>query len=524
MKRLLLLLLAACSAPDRGPHWRPAGNAQPRDGGTLRLSIKDELRTLDPAIAYDDVSSWVLHALYATLVDFDGKLQMQPRLAERYAVEDAGKTLHFWLRDGIAYEDGRPIVAADFKATLERVLAMPQSPFGQYLASLDGADAMLAGKATSCPGIEVRGDHELVLHLTKPDRLLLPSLAMSFAAPLPADYLAKVGADLRRRPLASGRFRLAAWDEGRKLILVRNPRAQDHVYLDEIDVLESVPRDTQFLMFERGELDAAERLSSADIVWLADQPAWQPYVHRGLGLNAFGVRMNTRRKPFDDRRVRQALNYALDKDHTVKLLNGAAIPSHGILPPGMPGRADLAPYPHDPAKARALLAEAGYPHGFDVEYVTFPDEEAEKVAASLQADLGEVGVRVRVALMSLSAFQSEVGRLDGAPFSFYSWVGDFPDPGNFIDVNFASRMIANENSNNNTFYSNPALDHAIDAGDYPAAERILYDDAPWIWNYHRENVEVTQPYVQGYEPHPVWGRDYETTWLDLGPDGEPVPR
>ncbi|HSN30782.1 MAG TPA: ABC transporter substrate-binding protein, partial [Kofleriaceae bacterium] len=294
---MLAALAAACNVPDRAPHWRPAGNAQPHDGGTLHLSINSELRTLDPAIAYDDVSSWVLHSVYATLVDFDGKLQLHARLAARYTIEDAGKTLHFWLRDGITYEDGRPIVAADFKTSLERVLAMPASPFGQYLASIDGADAVLAGKATTCAGIEVRGERELVLHLARPDRLLLPSLAMSFAAPLPADYLAKVGDDLRRAPLASGAFRLGAWDEGRRLVLVRNPHAQpgDHVYLDEIDVLESVPRDTQFLMFERGELDAADRLASADYVWLVEQQAWQPYIHRAIGLNAYGVRMNTRR-------------------------------------------------------------------------------------------------------------------------------------------------------------------------------------------------------------------------------------
>lgn len=522
--RLALLLLVACNAPDRAPRFRAAGNRQPRDGGTLRVSIKDELATLDPAIAYDDESSGILHEIYATLVDFDRNLQLRDSLAERHAVEDDGKTLHFWLRPGITYQDGRPIVAADFKASLERVLAMPASPFGQYLAAIDGAEAVLAGKATTCAGIEARGDHELVLHLVHPDRLLLPSLAMSFAAPLPADYLAKTGADVRRKPLASGAFEVASWDEGRRLVLVRNPHAPAHVYLDELDILESVPRDTQFLMFERGDLDAAERLSSADLVWLLEQPPWQPYIHRALGLNAFGVRMNTRRKPFDDRRVRQALNYALDKDHTVKLLNGAAIPSHGMLPPGIAGRADLAPYPHDPAKARALLAEAGYPHGFDVEYVTIPDEEAEKVAASLQADLGEVGVRVHVALMSLSAFQTEIGRPDGAPFSLASWVGDFPDAGNFIDSNFASRMISDQNSNNNTFYASPALDAAIAAGDYTKAEHILYDDAPWIWNYHRENVEVTQPYVQGYAPHPVWGREYSAAWLDVGPDGTPVPR
>jgi len=237
--------------------------------------------------------------------------------------------------------------------------------------------------------------------------------------------------------------------------------------------------------------------------------------------------MNVRRKPFDDRRVRQALNYALDKDHTIKLLNGGAVAAHGILPPGMAGRDDsLPPYPHDVVKARALLAEAGYPHGFDVDYVALDDEEAQKLAASVQADLGEAGVRVHVTTMSVAAYQTAIGRPDGPPFSYDGWVGDFPDPSNFLEPRFHSRMIANENSNNTSFYSNPVLDKLLDdarsepdaaarAAMYRRAERILYDDAPWIWNYHREMTEVTQPYVHGYVPHPVWGRDYTSTSIEV---------
>jgi peptide/nickel transport system substrate-binding protein len=221
--------------------------------------------------------------------------------------------------------------------------------------------------------------------------------------------------------------------------------------------------------------------------------------------------------------VRQALNYALDTEHTVKLLNNGAVPAHGILPPGLFGRDDtLAPYPHDPAKARALLAEAGYPHGFDVDFATLSDEEAETTAASIQADFAEVGVRVHISILSVPAYMTAIARPDGPPFSLATWVADYPDPTNFLDARFHTRAIG---SSNDSFYSNPELDALLDAARietdtgkraamYHRAERILYDDAPWVWNYHREMTEVDQPYVQGYTPHPVWGRDYTSARLE----------
>jgi ABC-type transport system substrate-binding protein len=331
---------------------------------------------------------------------------------------------------------------------------------------------------------------------------------------------------------------LDSWDEGNRVVLRRNPRYFEpgRAHLDAIVMLENIARDTQFQMFERGELDTAAKLAAPDYLFVVTEPAWQPWVHRAAGMNAFGSRMNVRIKPFDDRRVRQALNYALDKRHTARLLNGTTVASHGILPPGMLGRdPDLAPYPHDVAKARALLAEAGYPHGIDVDYLTTYDEETEKVAGSLQSDLAEAGVRVHLAVTSLVTWQAETSRPTGSAFSFASWIADYPDPTNFFDPRFHARSIKPAGSTNDSFYANPELDALLDAARgerdpacrdamYRRAERILYDDAPWIWDYHRLITEVTQPYVRGYQPHPIWIRDYTTAWLDLGPGGAPVPR
>jgi ABC-type transport system substrate-binding protein len=528
--RWLLLVLLACSHAD-APRWKAAGGP-PRAGGTLTIASQFGITTLDPAIAYDETSLGVIHAMVDGLVGYAAdSTELVPRLAERWTISPDGRVYTFALRDA-TYADGTPIVAADFKRSLERVLAKADSPYGSHLAGLVGAQEMLDGKATHCTGIAADG-RTLTLELTTPNAALLYELAMPFAAPLPVE-----AADLRRGSRASGPYELASWDEGRRIELVRRPRFYDPARqrIDRIVLLENVPRELQFMMFERGELDAAERLSGSDQRWIEQQPAWAPQLATRALMNAYGSRMNTRVKPFDDRRVRQALNYAVDKRKITKLLMGTSTPAHGVLAPGAFGRDDgLAPYPHDPEKARALLREAGYPAGFKLDYVTVVDEEAAKLAASLQADLAEVGIEMTITPISAAAWGDAIGKRTGPPFSLGGWAGDYPDPLSLLDPLFHSRNIADDNSSNSSFFRNAELDGLLDAARgevdrekratlYRRAENILYDEAPWIWGYHQLVTEVVHPYVRDYRPHPVWVRDYTTAWLDLGPDGERVKR
>src|SRR5262249_15025837 len=155
----------------------------------------------------------------------------------------------------------------------------------------------------------------------------------------------------------------------------------------------------------------------------------------------------------------------------------------------------------------------------DVDYVIMADDEAERVALSLQADLAAVGVRVHIERMSLASFGAAIWSARGPAFSKDGWLGDFPDPTSFLDPQFHSRAIQDDNPTNSPFYSTPEFRALLDsargepdaekrAALYRPAERILYDDAPWIWDYHQQMVEVVQPYVAGYAPHPVWLRDY----------------
>ena len=534
--RWALLLVIACNAPDRGPKFHAAGSTMPKDGGTLRFALKDQIRTLDPTIENEEVSSYPVHAVYETLLDYEPAardddargLTLVPRLAARWEVSPDGLEYHFWLRDGITFSDGTPVVAGDFIYSLERALKQDDSPFSGFLSDIAGSDALTNHTAEHCSGLSTPNPRELIIRLATPNMAFLELLAMSFATPQNQDFVERIGEQIQNRSLGTGPFVVEDWDPGRRLILNKNPRYWDaaSIHLDRIEILENVPRDTQFLMFENGELDTAEKLSPPDYLWIIEQKAWAPYVQSRPVMNAYGSRFNVTKPPFDDRRVRQALNYAVDKAHDLKLLNGAAVASHGILPPNMFGRdATLAPYPHDLKKARALLAEAGYPNGFTTDYVIMNDDEAERLATSLQSDLAEVGVVVRIVPMSYATYVTEIGKRSGAAFAKATQVADYPDPINFLDARFTAANIHDTNSNNDSFYSNPKLETVLAAAHgepdlgkrealYHRAERILYDDAPWIWEYHQMMTEVIQPYVAGYSLHPVWFRDYARAWLD----------
>ena len=534
---LAITILVACRGGGRGPIRDAHGHDQPRRGGVLRTTLPAAISTLDPSVAYEEMAGYVVHHLYATLLTpraapSGSDTPIVPDLAESWSISPDGLVYAFTLRDGLRYSDGRAVVAGDFKYSLERVLTMPRSPFGSFLANIAGAGDLAEGKASSLAGVQVLDDRHLEIHLVEPDASFAMILTMSFTTPLARDHVAAMKNDLRTTPLGTGPFVLESWDESTALTLARNPHYWDPrlPYLDGIVFQTAVSREASFLLFEAGELDLVTRLSSADYLWLAERDDWRPYIDRVLLMNPIGARMNCQRPPFNDVRVRQALNYAVDKQHISRLWNGQVEISTGILPPSMFGHSPrLAPYPHDPARARQLLAEAGHPDGFSIEYLTFQEGPNEAVAQSLQADLAAVGVDMTIRLVSWTTLVPTFRRIDGAPFSFMGWQIDYADPSNLMDTLFHSRNIAEADSNNNSFYASPRLDALIDAARrepdvarrrhmYEEMDEFVHDEAPWIWLYNYGYTQVRQPYVMNNRPHPVWILDFREVWLDVAGD------
>lgn len=504
---LVVLACGACDA-EHGPRAR-GGRSEPVAGGVLRFSVKDAVDTLDPGYARDEVSLIALAPVLDTLVAYrEGSVELEPGLAT-WEVSPDGRLYTFTLREGLRYGNGQPIVAQDIVRAIERVRHETRA-YSEILVGLRWVVALDARR--------------LVIELSAANRGFIYALALKFSAPQPLT-------DTRARawPVASGPYEIVSWRRGERLELRRRANYHDpsRQWLDGMVMYENVPRDTQAMMFERGELDVAERLAAPDYLRIASDPAWAPQLRQQPMLSVFGWRMNTRVWPFSDRRVRQALNYALDKRYTAQLLSGTSTPAHGPLPPGIPGRNPaLRPYPHDPARAIALLAAAGIAPGtLSLELVAVADEDNLRLAESLQSDLAAIGVAVRITPMAFASLGPGLMREGPGsfPFSYVGWQGETPDPTAFFDAAFSTPAIAA--GNNYAFYASPAFDALLDRARgepdaaartrlYEQADALLHDDAPWIWNYHQQMTEVVQPYVQAYRLHPIWLREYSRVWLD----------
>jgi len=535
-----LALLCACSTDSRlpSPRARAAGSAVPTRGGTLTVSVSDDVRSLDPAVGYDEYSLYAQHLLFDTLLGYGPSTSPDPtalvaQLAEAWEVSDDGLVYRFTIREGAQFWNGESVDAADFVYALDRVLSPEvKSPGAHYYLGVAGARDRLEGRADHVAGIRALDQRHLEIRIDAADPAFPLLLAMKFATPLKRDHVERVGQRIRDTPLGTGPFLLAGWEPGQWLDLARNDAYWDssQPYLDAIRLRTGLRHDVAVLEFLNRRIDIADRLSADDYVGFASNPDWAPYIVRASHMGVVGAVMNVSRPPFDDVRVRRAMNYAISKVDTIRLASGRGVVAHGVLPPRMPAYdPSRQPYPHDPARARDLLAEAGYADGFRTTYTVLRDPFPEMVAQSIQADLAEVGVEATIQTLTLAAFIAAGGRGD-LDLAFMAWNMDFPDPRNFLEPNFHSRNISAHSSNNRAFYRNAEVDRLLDAARaerdeaarldmYRRAEGLIFDDGPWIWHYHAMKVEVRQPYVRNYAPHPIWVRDFRDVWLDL-PRGE----
>lgn len=531
---LAVALSAAACKPEPIPPPPPAAaETEEKRGGTLVLAQGEDIRTLDPARMADTVSQLTTQLVFDTLLDYPrdappSRATLRPGLASSWKTSADGRTLTFEIREAARFSDGRAVLAEDFVYALDRLLAPETTaPMSQFFAGIEGASARLAGKATRTSGLGATGPRTLEIKLERPDPSFPLLLAMTQTTPQKRDHVEAEGASLGSHPLGTGPFRVASFTPGQEIRVERNPFYWDErrPLLDGVRVRLNMPRDAMLLGFLRGELDLLDARICEDALLVAREASWAPYVERTPLFAATTDLMNVRKPPFDDKRVRQAFNYAIDRRDVEKVGNGRIQAANGFLPPGVLGYDDKRPvWPHDPARAKALLAEAGHADGLDVVYTTLRDEMAQKVALSMQADLAAVGVRMRIETLTFPAYLSSLARGD-VVFGFSSWAMDFPDPWDFLEVKFHSRMI--ETGMNDTGYSNPEVDRLLDEARlepdeakrvllYRRAESIILEDCPNVWQYFTMAVDVRQPRVRGPIRHPARDLSFRDTWLEGG--------
>jgi oligopeptide transport system substrate-binding protein len=496
MKRLFMAALAigcmALAAP-------LAFGQTPKQGGSAVVTFNNDLTTLDPQVGYDWQNWSVIKSIFDGLMDYKpGTTELEPDLAKEYTISDDGLTYTFKLRDNLKFHNGRPVTAADVKYSLERAVnPATQSPGAGYFSMIKGHDELSSGKAKEMSGIAAPDDKTVVFTLTRPDATFLHLMAINFAFVVPKEEIEKSGADWGKKPVGTGAFKFVEWVPGQRIVLERNP--DNHrpgvPYLDKLTFEFGQDPTVAVLRLGKGEVDiVGDGIPPAQFAQIMADPASKDLIAIGDQLHTGYVTMNVTAPPFDNPKVRQAVNMAINKDRIVRLINNRGVPATQALPPAMPGyNPDNKGYAFDPEGAKKLLKEAGAENIATELYVMNVDPNP-RIAQAIQQDLAAVGIKAEIRSLA----QAEVIAAGGsgkAPMVWsggMAWIADFPDPANFY-YGILGCAGAGEGGWNWSKYCNKELDSRAEKADAMvkpdqsdariAAWRGIFDDvlkdAPW---------------------------------------------
>ena len=522
-------------APDRAAQDR-ATLMRAHRGGTLRLLARSAAGTIDPQVNYT-AQYWQVFSLV-----YDGLLAFRkvpgPRGNEIVGdLADAvpeptngGLTWLFRLRPGIRFSNDAPVRPADVAASFRRLFRVQSPTAGTFYGAIVGADACLRAPASCLLEGVVADDAAgtVAIRLSRPD----PEFAMKLALP-PASVLpeAAPGTDTGAVPLpGTGPYRIASYDPGDGMRLVRNPHfaewsadAQPDGYPDAIDYDFGLGDEAEVTAIQNGQADWMFDAPPADrLAELGARHASQ--VHLSPAFAMWFVPLNTRLPPFDDVRVRQAFNLAVDRRAAVKLFGGARLATGACqtLPSGLPGHQPYCPYPLDLAQAQRLVAESGTA-GQTVTLVTDDSPVARAIGTYLLDVLRDLGFVARLRSLSgnvqFTYIQNTGNQVQA---SLTTWYADYPSASNFLGGIFgcAAFRPGSDASPNISGFCDPALDVRLeaaletsDASELAAIDRAVTDQAPTVVLFNPRYIDFVSARIGNFGYHEQFRWLISQSWV-----------
>ncbi|MDQ3022194.1 MAG: ABC transporter substrate-binding protein [Bacteroidota bacterium] len=565
---LSIILLNGCGKKETGSMLELNGGI--KGGGMYRLNELENVRSLDPAGINDNVSHHVAHQIYDLLIDLDSVLQIIPALATRWEISQDGLLYTFHLRKGVKFQDnacfpngvGREFTANDVKYSFDRVCD-PRSGtlgFDYYKNYVVGAneyfEEVTASRKESrepkLPGVTgyiVKDDSTFQIQLKKPFGPFIYYMTLGFAYIIPKEAIDQYGKDFFQNPVGTGPYMFKNWTPDLELNLKRNPKYwEKDSYGNQLPYVEDVKfrflkeLSQQMLEFQNGNLDESYRIPNEtfkNVVTLQKTltPEYAQFKLQkvpSLSLQFYGFL--TTGKIFNNEKVRQALNYAIDREKILKfVLNGQGYMGaiYGIVPPAMPDYdvKKIKGYSFDLQKAKQLMIEAGYPDGKG-----FPDAVLQinsggdrniQIAESIQNMLKEIGVNMK---LNIIQFAQHLDNIDAGRADFFrlGWIADYPDPENFLNIYYGKNVPKDPKAIspiNNTRFQDANYDElfekAIATTDqqarydiYYQAEQIAISHAPAMYIFYEEDYRLLHPYVKGYALDPMHRVNFRHLWLD----------
>jgi oligopeptide transport system substrate-binding protein len=466
---------AACDRSAPQPSGKAAGAQKPGpsnpDDRTIRINIGTEPETLDLSLMQGVPEHKLAVHLCEGLVRLDSDARATPGVAERWESSEDRKTWTFHLRKDAKWHNGDAVTAKDFEFAMRRILNPKlAAPYADYAYRwLEGGEAFYTGDQSGpVPGMKFPDDHTIVFSLADPVPYFDVVVAHTSFYPLNQKFVEAQGTAYATKVehfLGNGPFQLVTWNPRDRIIARKSSMywGRDQVWFDEFVARMIEDENTELAAFDRGELDITNSTPTAEIDSLRKRPEFFRENYVGL----YYVSFNTRRPPFDDARVREAFSLAIDRDIiTQRITRRGELPAAGVIPRGITypdGKdfrdvaGDVTPAP-DAARAKALLAEAGYGPGKPFPRVTYlyntlllHKQVGERLQAMWKASLG-----VDVELQNVEWKEKlERGKAGDYDLGRYAWIADYPDPLTFLAI-FTTR-----DGNNDGKYSNPEFDALV---------------------------------------------------------------
>ena len=485
-------------------------------GGTLIFGRGGDSVGLDPAHEEDGESFKVCDNIYDTLIQYkDESTDLEPALATSWESSDDGLVWTFHLRRDVTFHDGTPFNAEAVLFSLNRQHDETH-PFhkigGSYIYWIATGLAEIVDKIIAVDDFTVQ------IHLKTPYAPFIYTIAITPFSIVSPTALQKWGEDFTNNPVGTGPFKFVRWDRNDKIVLEANDTYWDGRPLLDRVIFQSIPDNSvRLIKLQEGSLHAMEFPNPDDLQQIRDDAMIELIAQPGTNIGYLAMNMD--KKPFDNPKVRLAINHAINKTQIIEYLyQGMGIPAKNPIPPTLWSYDDsIEDYAYDPELAKQLLTEAGYPNGFETTLWALPVPrpyipDGRALAEVLQSELRNIGVETKIVTFDWGTYLDKVtnGEHDMA---MLGWSADLGDPDNFLYF-LLSRSSTEKPAGNIAFYRSDAMQDVLERARasndrdervslYQEAQAIFHKDVPWVPLAHAKQILVINKKVKNLKLHPL---------------------
>ncbi|ACU05726.1 extracellular solute-binding protein family 5 [Pedobacter heparinus DSM 2366] len=481
---LLILTFAACK--------NQSSNAEKK---VFSMNLDQNVTSLDPAFARNQNAIWMINQIFNGLVQIDSSLNTLPCIAKTWEISKDGLTYTFHLRNDVYFHDdpifpggkGRKAVAADFRYSFYRLIDPKVASSGGWIFS---------DKVKDINSFIAVNDTTFQVKLMKPFPAFMNLLTTQYCSVVPKEIVEHYGKDFRSHPIGTGPFKFKYWKEDEILVMLKNEHYWEKEgdrqlpYLDAVKVTFISDKQSAFMNFIKKDLDYFDKVDGSyrDDILTKSGKMTSKYkgkfkLRKGpyLCTEYVGILVDTskaiaKNSPLKYKKVRQAINYAIDKPKLIKYLrNSIGMPAtSGFIPHGMPGFDSTAVkgYHYEPQKAARLLAEAGFPNGKGMPQITLSTSTTYKdLIEFIQGELSAIGINVKVDVSPSASLRDLISK-NGVNFFRGSWIADYPDGENYLAMFYSRNKVPN--GPNYTGYFNDEFDRLFEQSYYESDNQKRY--------------------------------------------------